>query len=161
VSLSWFQADAENAVRFSNMHLVDWNVFQALFTDRWYRNYMMKRGWEPLDLLVEYTKPINTRIFRKADTLTEAARTTFKRLREKHALPAVALAPIFFAFPGMLWDTRPSRLPMRQAVTTLDESRYFPDAILDATSLRGFLSEILAYADAAVAEFDAVFGARP
>jgi restriction system protein len=160
VSLSGFQAGAENAVRFSNIHLVDWEVFQALFVERWYRNHMMKRGWESLDPLVEYTEPINSRIFRKADALTEAARTAFKRLREKHALPAMALAPIFVAFPGMLWETRPPRLPMRQAVATLDESRYFPDAILDAISLREFLNAIIAYADAAVAEFDAVFGSR-
>jgi restriction system protein len=160
VSRTGFQAGAENAAQFSNVHLVDWGIFQALFADRWYRNYMMKRGWESLDPLVEYTEPINSRIFRKADSLTQAARAAFNRLREKHALPAIALAPVFVAVPGMPWEIGPPRLPMRSALATLDESRYFPDAILDASSLRGFLNAVVAYADATVAEFDAVFGSR-
>jgi len=42
-----------------------------------------------------------------------------------------------------------------QAVATLDDSRYFPDAILDATSVRGLINAIVAYADEAVVQFDA------
>jgi len=160
VSLSGFQAGAEKAVQFSNVHLVDWDVFQALFADRWYRNYVMRRGWESLDPLAEYTEPINSRIFRKADSLPVTAREAFKRLRAKHAVPAMVLTPVFFGFPYMPSETKPPPLPLRRALANLDEIRYFPDAILDATSLRGFLNAVIAYADEAVAEFDAVFGSR-
>jgi hypothetical protein len=45
-------------------------------------------------------------------------------------------------------------------VAFLDDIRYFPGAILDATSLRGFLNAVIAYADAAVAQFDEIFGSR-
>jgi restriction system protein len=160
VSSSGFQAGAEHAAQFSNVHLVDWGTFQALYADRWYRNYMRKRGWDSLDPLVEYTEPINNRIFRKADELTEPARAEFKRLRGKHALPAMGMAPVFFAIPGMLGEIGPPRMPMREALATVDESRYFPSAILDVTSLRGLLNAVITYADAAVAEFDAVFSSR-
>jgi hypothetical protein len=38
---------------------------------------------------------------------------------------------------------------MRLEVATLDDGRLIRDAILDATSLRGFLNAVIAYADAA------------
>jgi hypothetical protein len=163
VSHSGFQGGAEGAAQFSNLKLVDWDGFQDLYAERWFREYGAKRGLESLDPLVEYTEPINSRIFKKADLLPDAAREAFKRLRAEHAVAAMTLAMIFFGPPNVTNVTSGTNLPplpMRPEVATLDDSRYFPDAILDATSLRGFLNAVIAYADATVAQFDAVFGSR-
>src|SRR5262249_45086318 len=147
----------------SNLKLVDWDGFQALYAERWFHEYGAKRGLESLDPLVEYTEPINSRISRKAGLLPDAARETFKRLRAEHAVPAMTLALVFFGLPNVTNVTSGTSLPplpMRPEVATVDDSRYFPDAILDATSLRGFLNAVIAYANAAVARFDAIFGSR-
>lgn len=160
VSLSGFQAGAEGAVQFSNLKLVDWDGFQALFAERWFRDYMVKRAMASLDPLVEYTEPINSRISKKAGLLPEAAREVFKRLREEHMVPAMTLALALSGLPNVTSGTNLPPLPMRPEVATLDDSRYFPDAVLDATSLQGFLNAVIAYADAAVAQFDGVFGSR-
>jgi hypothetical protein len=85
---------------------------------------------------------------------------TPSRLSSNQTLRTKLIRVRFVTFPGMPWETGPRRLPMRQALASLDESRYFPDAILDAGALRGLLNAVVAYAGAAVAEFDAVFGSR-
>lgn len=160
ISVNGFQSGAEDATRFSNIHLVDWDVFQALFAERWYRNYMMRQGRESLDPLIQYTEPINSRIFRKADSLPKEDREAFKNLRKKYAVPAMTLIPIFFSIPDYSWRTGFPALPMRQALANINGDGYFSDAILDATSLRGFLNAVIAYANAAVSEFDALFDSR-
>lgn len=160
VSRSGFQAGAESAVQFSNLKLVDWDGFQALFAERWFCGYMVERGLHSLDPLVEYTEPMNSRIIRKAGLLPEIALELFKRLREQYAVPAMTLSLFFSGLPNVTSGTSLPPLPLRPRVATLDDSRYFPDAILDATSLRGFLKAVNAYADAAVAQFDGVFGLR-
>lgn len=160
ISVNGFQSGAEDAARFSNTRLVGWDAFQAAFAERWYRNYMMGQGQKALDPLIEYTEPENSRIFRKAYLLPQDARDEFKRLRQKHAVPAMTLAPVFFSFPGYSFETGFPALPFRQAWSALDDSRCFPDTILDAASLRGLLRAAISYADATVAEFDAIFGSR-
>lgn len=161
VSLSGFQPGAEGAVQFSNLKLVDWDGFQALFAERWFHGYMVKRALESLDPLVEYTEPINSRITKKAGLLPEAAREVLKHLREQHVVPAMTLSMVFFSgLPNVISGTDLPPLPIRPEVATLKDTRYFPDAILDATSLRGLLNAVIAYADTAVAQFDAVFGSR-
>jgi restriction system protein len=160
VSRSGFQSGADSSSDFSNVSLVDWADFQALYAERWYRHYMKKQGWTAIDPLVEYTEPINNRIFRKADRLSHLARERFIELRRKHGVSTMILAIMFLESEMVPIRGGPPPLPLREAILASEQSPVFPDVILDATSLRGLLDAIVEYSNSAVAEFDAVFGER-
>jgi restriction system protein len=168
VSLSGFQAGAENAAALSNIHLVDWYIFQSLFVERWYRNYMSKQASDSLDPLHEYTEPINSRIFRKADALPEPQQAEFARLRKKYSPVPSVLTIIFmsanYTLPGLIpgFQQGPPPLPLRRAFTNLDPDllKKIPEPILDAMSLRGLLDAVIKYSTAATSEFDEIFGER-
>jgi restriction system protein len=82
VSSAGFQSGAVDAAAYSNVRLLDWMQFQAMFTLRWFANYMRPRIAEETDALREYTEPMNSRVFRKADDLPPDKRELFKALRE-------------------------------------------------------------------------------
>jgi len=163
VSLRGFQSGAVNAAALTNIHLVDWPAFQALFAERWYRKYAIERANKALDPLLEYTEPMNSRIFRKADALPGPAQTEFGRLRDKHRGVGMML-PLFF-YPGEppaeMLDFRMPDLPLAQRLTPHRRAATgLPPEILDATSFRALLDAITAYAHQAIAEFDDVFSER-
>jgi restriction system protein len=166
VSLSGFQAGAESAASLSNIHLVDWYIFQSLFVERWYGNYMGIRAQDAIDPLFEYTEPINSRIFRKADALPESQRAEFVRLRKKHSLAPTVLMYIFLSakdpIPFLSGQNGPPTLPLRAALSNRNPEiqEQIPASILDATSLRGLLNAVVEYSIAATSEFDEVFGER-
>ncbi|MFE7244868.1 restriction endonuclease [Streptomyces sp. NPDC057580] len=155
VSKSGFQSGANNAASFSNVKLIGWDEFQDLHADRWYRNYMMPTGWAALSPLISYVEHFNSRIFRKADALSDIAQQQFKALRDKHHR-ALDLAPLFFGFPiGLGGPQLPPDLPMRDSF-----SGYFPGDLLGANSLRGLLDAVIRYAESTTQLFDDVFGER-
>jgi restriction system protein len=162
VSTSGFQSGTAGAAHLSNVHLVDWEVFQGLFADRWHRNYFVKQGFQALDPLHEYTEPITSRIFRKADALPRHVQTEFGRLRDKHRGLATLLLVYFFpgASAAGLEHGMPV-LPLVQRIASgmLPETG-LPPEILNAASLRGFLAAVTGCAAAAVSEFDELFGER-
>jgi hypothetical protein len=59
VSHSRFRISDERVAGYSNVSLVNWYGFQTLFAECRYRKYMMKREWESLSPLIEYTELIN------------------------------------------------------------------------------------------------------
>lgn len=163
VSLRGFQSGAVNAAELTNIHLVDWYVFQSLFAERWYRNYAVRQMEGELDPLFEYTEPINSRIFRKADALPGSAKKEFGRLRDKHSAVGMLL-PLFFFAGGTLAgmpDVKMPDLPLGQRLTSDRRAATgLPPEILDAQTLRALLEAVTAYARLAIAEFDEVFGER-
>ena len=84
ISSAGFQSGAYEAAKHSNVRLLTWREFQELFTDRWFERYMAACLAEEADPLVEYTEPINSRVFRKADALSAEAQEQFKTLREEY-----------------------------------------------------------------------------
>jgi restriction system protein len=103
VSSAGFQAGAVDAAAYSNVRLLTWAEFQELFAERWFRSFMAPTLAEAVDPLHEYTEPINSRIFGKADALPEAERKQFKILRERY----FPLAATNFSFHGH--DRQPAR----------------------------------------------------
>jgi restriction system protein len=163
VSSAGFQRGAIAAAAYSNVRLLDWIEFQEMFAVRWFRNYFSPRLAEETDPLHEYTEPINSRIFRKADALPEERREQFKALRDRYA----ALAVQNFVFHPVVIDNLlskaadgPPSLPLRPMATEAAFDQVIPADVLDATALRPLLEASVEHSLLAIAEFDAVFGER-
>jgi hypothetical protein len=166
ISAAGFQSGAFDVVQHTNIQLLDWAEFQALFVNRWYRTYMVPTMRLEEDPLIEYTEPINSRIFRRADGLSPERVARFKALRKRHSLPAMSLMMVWsHAIPGpyvasLVGDTSapPPALPFRPSVDT--DTLQLPGPILDATALRPLMQAVTDYYRQATAEFDEVFGGR-
>ena len=164
VSAAGFQRGAMDAVEHTNVQLVDWTQFQELYTLRWFRMFFAPTLRRESDALLEYTEPINTRIFRKADRLPPEKQTQFRRLRETYADLGRAFILLLHQLPDSpgIPDLRdlpvlPS-LPLRRLFRTVEPR--LPDDVLDATALRTLLDLLIGHFRAATADFDAVFGER-
>ena len=162
ISSQGFQSGAHEAAKNANIKLLSWEEFQGLFAERWFRNYMAPSVRQELDPLMEYTEPINSRIFRKADALAEDARQQFKVLRAKYFVPTFGLLPLWLAIPPYSDRPVPPQLPLRSALTRdgLPQVDVLPGDVLDSTALRPVLDGLVSYAQSAIAEFDEVFGER-
>jgi hypothetical protein len=162
VSAGGFQDGAVEAAAYSNVRLMDWDEFQAMFVTRWFQRFMAPELRKEADPLIEYTEPINTRIFRKADALEQHKQHRFKELREKYL-------PLSMGFLRLLVEPVISpqstaglaalELPLRRTMVDGYVAQ-FSDAVLDADALRALLEALTtAYRDA-IAEIDEVFGGR-
>jgi restriction system protein len=160
ISSAGFQSGARIAAAKSNTKLLTWEAFQEMFTDRWMANYMVPRLREEVEPLWEYTEPINSRVFRKADKLDEGSQKRFNELREKYrSLGFLALR--FFVMPEMLETERPE-LPLRKAYKDrkVQGPSNISEDLLDAESLRDFLEIICRDSRKGIAAFDQLFGGR-
>ncbi len=162
ISSAGFQSGAVEAAAHSNLRLLGWDDFQELFADRWFQRYMAPTLREEVDPLVEYTEPINSRIFGKADALPPNGRERFKVLRQKHFLLALGLMPMWLPVPPAADRPTPPRLPLRTAAGPAqgDALGHLPDDVLDAVALRPLMDALLQHYHHAIAEFDEVFGER-
>jgi len=161
VSAAGFQRGTAEAVKHTNVRLVDWLQFQELYTLRWVRTFFAPTLRSEADALVEYTEPINSRIFRKADRLSPARQAEFRRLRERYSDLGMAFILMMYGLPeGIGTEETPivPSLPLRRLFGSVDPR--LPDDVLDATALRQLLDLLIGHFRAATAEFDAVFGER-
>jgi restriction system protein len=166
VSSAGFQDGAREAATYSNVRLLTWDDFQGMFVKRWFLRYMSPFLGESTDALHEYTEPMNTRVFRKADALSETRRAEFIALRTRHA----PLMILNFSFHPTLIENEltplaggPPALPLRAregGFLTEAALAALPSQVLDATALRPLLDAMIRVTEEAVAEFDAVFGER-
>lgn len=166
VSSAGFQDGAVEAAAYSNVRLLDWDGFQEMFATRWFREHMCPRIAEETDPLHEYTEPINSRIFRKANALPEAQQERFESLRTQH-FPLAATNFLFH--PVVIGFVRPGEpvtappLPLRENayINNADVMlREVPGDVVNVTALRPLMDALIAHSHRAIAEFDAVFGER-
>lgn len=164
VSASGFQSGAIEAAKLSAVHCLTYETFQQLFLQRWFRTHFVSRLRRANDSLTEYTEPVNTRIFRKADALSEERRQRFIALREQYS-PLSTFA-LFLCSPGIdgvpLLKDRIQALPLRNGLDNGErppESAFPPD-VLDATALRPLLDGLLEHFEKETSEFDEIFGVR-
>lgn len=166
VSLSGFQRGAVTAARYSNVRLLTWPEFHDTFAPKWFEAFFTKTVFDITDPLIEYNEPINSRIFRKADALPRNKRNSFIKLRERHhglyimctMLSFLGLRPPTFANADRV---APIALPLRSTLASAIGPRaVIPPQIVDATSYRELIAAIKVEVDAAVAEFDGLFGER-
>lgn len=84
VSAAGFQKGAVAAAEYSNVRLLTWEQFEQMFVGRWFRQHMSPTIAEETDALHEYTEPMNSRVFRKADALPAERRAKFRSLRDRY-----------------------------------------------------------------------------
>ena len=112
VSAKGFQSGAVLAAERSNILLLSWMEFQDLFAEQWMRHYMLPRLRDEADPLIEYTEPLNSRVFRKADDLPPDRQDAFKARRAEFQLLAWRMP--WFTLPADLPFTGPPlQLPLR------------------------------------------------
>lgn len=163
ISKLGFQQGAFDAARHTNLKLLNWQEFQELFAERWYREYMVKKLPTETEPLVDYTEPINTRVFRKADALPPESQERFRTLRRKYV--ALAFFALRFYLPLSPYGDAPPELPIREHLPPLstygaENIRGLPEDILQVNTLRGLLNSIVEHLRIGTAEFDEVFGER-
>lgn len=158
ISSHGFQSGTFAAAANSNIRLLTWKEFQELFLERWFENYMQKRLREENEPLVDYTEPMNTRVFRKLGKLDKKSKQLFIKLSEKYVDLAFFTLAIYM--PRRLYHKRglPS-LPLRKSIEA-SQTKNLPDILLDAVSFRDLLEIITNEDRKALAEFDDVFGER-
>ncbi len=159
VSGAGFESGAVEAAAYSNVRLLTWEQFQEMFTERWYKRFMLPTLARETDALNEYTEYLNSRILRKHDALAPDRQERHLALRERH----LALASLAFKISAQLYDLEDAHvpsLPLRRsdAVPRLGES--IPADVLDASALRPLINALIEHARVAIAEFDEVFGER-
>jgi hypothetical protein len=166
VSSTGFQGGAIEAASYSNVRLLTWVEFQAMFARRWFTHHMSPTLGEETAALHEYTEPINSRIARKANELDSDRREHFMALRRRYlplATTNIAFHPIVL---DQLFTGEPSSLPTLPLRTSTDRPRdselegLVPDDVLDATALRPLMDALIEHSRCATAEFDDVFGER-
>jgi restriction system protein len=155
ISSAGFQSGAYEVAANSPIKLLTWSEFQELYVDRWIHNYMFQRLGE-VDPLVEYTEPINSRIFRKAERLDTKKQQQFRQLREKY-WPLGFFAIHLTASSGSILRNLPLRRNM-QNLNAIETG--LPDELLGAIYLSDFVDILCRNAREAIAAFDQVFGER-
>ena len=159
VSSVGFQSGAFDVAKNSPLRLVEWREFQDLFISTWIKKCFTPGLYKAADPLQEYTEPINSRIFRKADLLPEERKVKFKELRAKHRALALYVLPL--SHDLLLFGIPLPRLPLKESLQDLGSHGIrLPQDVLDAITLRQLLEALSRNCISAVAEFDEVFGER-
>lgn len=163
ISSKGFQSGAYQAAENTNLRLMDWIEFQQAFCERWYKNYFMPTLSQINEPLVDYTEPINTRIFRKADLLDDALQNKFRNLREIYS-PLASTALFFYAQwyqPPFNYKFTLPELPLKgYAGKRVSEIQQLPEEILNAISYHDLLKLFERYIMEALYRFDEIFGER-
>lgn len=156
ISSAGFQSGAIHAAANSNVKLLNWEEFQRMFLDRWLKKHLAPSLASISEPLVDYTEPMNTRIFRKADALSKEKQLQFIQLRERYAELA------FFALAlYMPMSTRCGAALILPLVRSKHDSKHgLPADLMHETLLRPFLTKLTAHIEHGIREFDAVFGGR-
>lgn len=160
-----FQRGAYGAAEHTNLKLLNWIEYQSLFVERWYREYMLKVLNKEAGPLCEYTEPINSRIFRKADALPHENQKRFRALRRKYIMLYALVSQFNSQLFGVRFFGSEEEIPQLPLIKNLPEKqvetyREIPEDILKATVLRELLESMLKHICLGIAEFDEVFGER-
>ena len=166
ISAIGFQAGAKDAASYTNVRLFSWTEFEAFIEPIWTERYFRPKLYEEIAPLVDYTEPINSRVFRKADSLSEHQQKQFLLLRKKYeALAMMGLllvTPLLRPYLRHETIERMSGKIMLPFDETCDKaySSGMPEDVCKEKTARGFLTKYTAVIRAALSEFDEVFGER-
>ncbi len=162
ISSNTFQSGAYEAAEKSNVRLLTWIEFQELFVERWIKKYMQPRIYREADPLIEYTEPINSRIFRKADELEKGKQKQFIKLRKQYQV--LASFAFHISIPSSLVAPRNPipELPIKKgmSVKNYKVAGGLPIDLINADSLKDLLNILSKHIREGVSSFDEVFGER-
>ena len=159
ISSKGFQSGAYEASKNSNTKLLDWVEFQNLFVERWYSNCFLEI-YTDVQPLIDYTEPMNVRIFKKADLLSPEKQEKFRSLRAEYMGIAFLVSHLCAPWHREGWKAIPS-LPLsnEQRLYSLTQN-YLPKDVLEPIFFRELLDNLLQHIRRGIAEFDEVFGER-
>ncbi|MGE4589041.1 MAG: restriction endonuclease [Acidaminococcaceae bacterium] len=165
ISKNGFQPGAVDAARFTNIKLLSWKEFEALYQPLWYKKYFLLRVDEICDAFIEYNEPINSRIFKKADALAIDRRQRFIDLRGKHIAMCTlcsSLSATYYraAMQHNFNSVQQLSLPLSKNIEYKQLANYLDNRIRSTEFYLEFLDLIEEYVTNALAEFDDVFGER-
>jgi hypothetical protein len=156
ISASGFQSGAREATQHSNIRLLSWKEFQETFEPQWIQNFLIPTVRLHAEPLADYAEPINSRVARKANRLSQEAFSEFRRLQDKYFPLALLLSPMIHRrFP----PDAEVQLPLKMSVPHEEEGLLGRD-LLEATAYRDVMDLYIKRVDAAILEFDAIFGGR-
>lgn len=157
ISLNGYQSGAFEATKNTNIKLLNWIEFQKLFEDLWYNKYFRSQLSYVAEPLIDYTEPINLRVFRKADLLTQSAQEEFRRLRNKYG--DIAFFALSLYAP---WHSnKPIKLPLNtKQIKSSEGQGVLPSELFEAVAYRDFLKILIDNIKKGIEEFDSVFGCR-
>lgn len=143
-----FQRGAVSAVANTNVRLLTWDQFQALYVDRWYDRAFRVTIDRESEVLADYTEPINPRVNRAVQALSGDAAKRYQEIVQRYWSVAL-LARVLVDLDHRI------ELPIRRS----RYARLAPtDAILGAASYSGFLAAMCGVLRAGVAALEEVFG---
>jgi hypothetical protein len=167
VSSAGFQKGAVEAARFTNVKLFSYAEFESYFEPIWVDNYLRPKLYSVVDPLIEYTEPINSRIFRKAGMLTNTKRRKFNLLRKQHMPLAMMAAFLSLRCVTVLAENSPlaagSKGALKLPWAPQGSEVYaegFPQELRTTRSARSFLELYCKATKKALKDFDEIFGER-
>lgn len=157
ISLNGYQSGSYEAIKNTNIKLLDWFEFQNIFEERWYKEYFQQQLSGIGEPLIEYTEPINSGLFRRVDLLNLSAQKEFKNLRGKYR--DIAFFALILYVPSN--SNKLIKLPLKSEQNKELRERYIlPSELLEATTYREVLRIVLKYIKKGLDEFDNIFGYR-
>lgn len=169
ISSATFQSGAYKAAEKSNVRLLNWIEFQEMFVERWTKKYMLPKIYEEADPLIEYTEPINSRIFRKANALEKGKQDRFIKLRKQYqilayfALHISIQSSLAASFITSSYIRNPiPELPIKKGMSDKNYNIEggLPVDLINADSLQDLLNILSKHIKEGVSSFDEVFGGR-
>lgn len=153
VTTKGFQAGSFKAVDHTNIELVTWEDFQKAFCESWLEHYLSPVITKELDPIIGYTEPL---IQKWMCEVPDQEVTTIKALRDKyHTFGTLIMA--FTPYSSFLRRNGFLKLPLSQTWPELAEDGCnIPKEILESTSYREFLHELLYFGKQGIEEFKQV-----
>jgi restriction system protein len=169
VTLRGFQPGAVEAARCSNVRLLTWSGFEALFARRWFSRHFLKVIAEVTDPFLDY-KESNRRIARTASALGAKRQRHYRHLIQKYealfAVCTILRAHSMLSRSRFSSDPERNDLlmfpepPLRRALSKLVAVTPVTRDILTASHFRDLLVAIDRAVSGALLEFDSLFGER-
>ncbi|MEO8452882.1 MAG: restriction endonuclease [Gemmatimonadota bacterium] len=153
ISTSGFQEGAFQAAASTNVELVTWDQFQAVFAATWFKAYMSPYIAARLDPLLSYTEPLLPGWFGDLSVERQAAFLALKERYDEFGWIIMSFTPYSRAF-------REHGLPKLPLIDQLppDSSavKNVPANVLRAVGLRDFLEAAVAFGDEIIMQFRAL-----
>lgn len=159
ISKAGFQSGAREAAEFSNIRLLNWDEFEALWQERWIAKCFRPRlhtAYGPLD---KYTAPlIGTSVYQRAEALPEDRRQAFIKMRQDPTKTVPAELMLHFGLPWELPGSEVS-LPLEKYKPQRIEAGGL-SAISSSDSLREVMDYLCNWSTRVIAEFESALTNR-
>ncbi|UAY55698.1 restriction endonuclease [Arachidicoccus terrestris] len=150
ITTSDFQSGSVAASESTNVELLTWEAFQALFFESWYESYFSPQMAKRLDPILTYSEPILPKWFEK---MNEKEKGEYFALKDKYDL----FGWIIMDFTPYARFLKKGPIPTLPLLDSVEESKEvierIPIEILKETGYQEFLEKCCDFGNFAVSEF--------